>query len=95
MREFTEFVAYILSSIGLTVLLVWPKTGPSAWLRERVLRPLMPGKVVEVLDCYICSGFWCGLCLSPVFWAVDRAPWCWSGCVIVPGLFWILLRPAE
>jgi hypothetical protein len=55
-----DFLAYLLSSMGLTILIVWPQTGPSAWVRERVLRRALPGRAKEVLDCYICCGFWAG-----------------------------------
>ena len=65
MEEFTGLLAYLLSAVGLGVLIVWPQTGPRAWMRERVFRKLLPGTCGNVLDCYICCGFWCGLILSP------------------------------
>jgi hypothetical protein len=93
MSEVTEFIAYILSSAGLTILLVWPSGGPTAWIRERMLRAVLRGKAADVLDCYICSGFWMGLLLSPVWWFVCHRFWCWTGCFITPYLFWVHLRP--
>jgi hypothetical protein len=92
MEELVPFLAYLLSASGLTVLLVWPQTGPSAWLRERILRRVLIGRLGEFLDCYICSGFWCGLLLSPLWWLFRHQLWCWSGCLAVPFLFWLALR---
>ena len=95
MNELVEYVAYLLCSVGLTVLLVWPQTGPGAWVRDRVLRRLLPRRARDVLDCYICLGFWAGLALSPIWWAAEHRLWCWTGCLAVPALFWLVLRPAE
>jgi hypothetical protein len=81
--------------MGATVLIVWPQAGPSAWLRDRVLRPLLPKAARDFLDCYICCGFWCGLALSPVWWAFHHSLWCWSGCLSTPCLFWLWLDPPE
>ena len=95
MNDLADFLAYLLSCLGLTVLLVWPQTGPGAWARESVLRPLLPKRAAGALDCYICLGFWCGLALSPVWWVVERKFWCLTGCLATPALFWLVLRPAE
>jgi hypothetical protein len=89
MDNLAQLLAYLLSSMGLTVVLVWPQAGPSAWLRERVLKAVLPARAAGVLDCYICFGFWAGLLLS--------LPWCWltrrwwygTGCLMVPALFWM------
>jgi hypothetical protein len=96
MEEIPNFLAYLLSIMGLTVLIVWPQSGPSAWLRESVLRRVLPRRAREVLDCYICLSFWFGLALSPPFWFADHRLWCWSGCLAVPAIFWLVLRnPSE
>jgi len=95
MNELADYLAYLLSSVGLTVLLVWPQTGPGAWLRDRVLRRVLPERARGVLDCYICLGFWSGLALSPAWWAAEHRLWCWTGCLAVPALFWFVLRPGE
>lgn len=96
MGTLADVTSLLLSSVGLTVLVVWPENGPMASLRERVLRPMLPTAAREVLDCYICMGFWAGLGLSPIWWAFTRSYWCWSACLMVPGLFWILLgNPAS
>lgn len=84
-------LAYLLSSMGLTILIVWPEDGPGSWVREKVLRPLIPKKMTGVLDCYICTGFWSGLVFSGLWWWWFREPWIWTGCFMVPALFWIFL----
>ncbi len=78
--------------MGLTVLIVWPQDGVGAWVRENVLRKILPGKSKEVLDCYVCTGFWSGLVLSPLWWLMCRERWTVSGCLMTPALFWLVLR---
>jgi hypothetical protein len=85
-------LSYLLSSMGLTILIVWPQDGPAAWLREEVLRRALPGKAKEVLDCYICTSFWSGLALSSLWWCMCGQPWTLAGCLMTPTLFWIVLR---
>jgi len=87
-----SFLAYLLASMGLTILIVWPEDGPGSWVRERVLRHLIPAKLSGVLDCYVCTGFWAGLVLSAFWWHLYHEPWIWTGCLMVPALFWIFLR---
>ncbi len=86
-------LTYLLTAMGLTILIVWPSTGPSAWVRERLLRRVLPAKGKEVLDCYICLSFWSSLLLSPVWWVLSRQAWCWLGCLMTPAVFWLVLRP--
>ena len=86
-----HLLAYLLSSMGLTILIVWPTGGPGAWVRDRLLRPLLPGQAAEVLDCYICLGFWSGLGLSVPWWLWYRDPTIWFGCLMVPAVFWLVL----
>jgi len=90
-----HLLGYLLSAIGLTVLIVWPEDGPGYWVREKILRPLLPGKANAVLDCYICFGFWSGLVMSAVWWRWEHAPWLWTGCLMVPAVFWMVLRPSK
>lgn len=92
MEEFAHLAAYLLSAMGLTVLMVWPQGGPVAWFRERVLRRWLPATIQGVLDCYVCLGFWCGLVLSPAWWFLFGHAWCWFGCLMTPAAFWIFLR---
>jgi hypothetical protein len=92
MGDFSQLLAYLLSTSGLTILIVWPQTGPRAWFRESVLRRLLPSVGGEVLDCYICFSFWSGLALSPIWWMFCHRFWCWTGCLMTPYLFWIHLR---
>lgn len=88
-----DLLAYLLASMGLTVLVVWPQKGPGAWLRDKLLRSVLPASSTEVLDCYICCSFWCSLLLSPLWWAICGRAWYGTGCLMTPGLFWLLLRP--
>jgi hypothetical protein len=78
--------------MGLTILIVWPETGPGKWIREQILRRLIPKIWREVLDCYICMGFWSGLLLSGLWWSWYHEPWIWTGCLIVPAVFWLVLE---
>lgn len=82
----------LLSAMGLTVVIVWPQDGPGAFVREKVLRPLIPGKLKSALDCYICFGFWAGLVVSLPFWWFYQAPWTLAGCLMVPAVFWMVLK---
>jgi hypothetical protein len=91
MESLACLLSLLLSSMGLTVVIVWPQDGPGAWIRENVLRPALPGKAKETLDCYICTSFWAGLLLSPVWWLMCREPWVWSGCFMAPAAFWLAL----
>jgi hypothetical protein len=94
MNELAHLLAFLLTSVGLTVLLVWPEGGPAGWLREKVLRRLLPAKLTGVLDCYICCGFWFGAMLSPLWWwLVYPEPWCWLGGPMTAAVFWLVLRP--
>jgi len=95
MDSFTYLLAFLLASMGLTVLILWPEGGPSGWFRETVLRRLLPGKSKDVLDCYVCFGFWAGLALSPLWWWWTDQPWCWSGCLMTPSLFWLVMQNRE
>lgn len=92
MHSFVGLVSYLLTSMGVTILVVWPSTGPGAWMRERVVRPMLPGKLGGVLDCYLCLSFWIGLAASPLWWWWHRELWCWTGCFMAPAIFWTLLK---
>ena len=87
-----SLLSFLLASMGLTIMVVWPQDGPGAWVRERVLRRLLPGKAKEVLDCYICTSYWTGLALSPLWWWMCQGRWAWAGCLMTPPVFWIALR---
>jgi hypothetical protein len=84
-------LAYLLAAMGLTILIVWPTAGPGCWVRERLLRTILPGPLGKVLDCYICLGFWSGLILGVVWWLLFDATWAWFGCLMVPAVFWLVL----
>lgn len=91
MNQLADFLSLILAGVGLTVLIVWPETGPTAYAREVLLRPRVPLALAGVLDCYVCLGFWMGLLLSPVWWLYTGQFWCWSACLMVPAVFWLKL----
>lgn len=59
-----ELVAYLLSAAGLTILIIWPTGGPGAFIREKILRAVLPKAAHGVLDCYICFSFWAALALA-------------------------------
>ena len=83
MREFVLLLAYLLSAIGLTILVVWPENGPGAFFREKILRKLLPVPLHGALDCYICFGFWAGLILSVAFWLIYGRAWMCFGCLMI------------
>ncbi len=89
----TDLVTFLLSATGLTVLVVWPAHGPSAWVRDVVLRKVLPARVQGLLDCYVCCGFWSGAVLTWPWWLACGRMWTWFGCLMVPGIFWLVLRP--
>ena len=93
MQDLAYLASFLLSSMGLTILVVWPESGPGAWVREQVLRPALPSTARGALDCYICLSFFSGLALSPMWWFFCRAFWCWAGCLMTPCVFWLVLRP--
>jgi len=88
---FDSFLGYLLASMGLTILIVWPEDGPGSWIREKLFRPLLPKRSEGVLDCYVCLGFWSGLALSGLWYYLYCEPWIWTGCLMVPTLFWLVL----
>jgi hypothetical protein len=53
-----NLVLFILSTIGLTNILVYGKIFD---VPRNFLRDHLPEKVFEVLECYQCTGFWAGL----------------------------------
>ena len=87
----TDLLGYLLASMGLTIVIVWPESGPGAWAREKILRRLIPARFEKALDCYICMGFWCGLLLSALWWRLYHEPSIWAGCLMVPAAFWIVM----
>jgi len=92
MSDVAYLLSELLSAMGLTIIIVWPQDGPGAWVRERLLRRVLPTRLQGVLDCYVCTGFWAGLAISPAWWIMCHAWWAWSGCLMVPALFWLALR---
>ncbi len=85
---------YVLTNMGLTVLLVWPVDGPGAWVRERLLRRVLPGSAGKALDCYICLSVWVGLAAAP-FWLMAGYRVCGVGWLILPAAFWLAMPEAR
>ena len=83
-------VVYVFSSMGATILLVWPVDGPGAWIRERILRRLLPASARKVLDCYICLSVWIALIGVP-FWWMGGYRWPAIAWLIVPAAFWLAM----
>ena len=90
MEQLAILLAYILSAMGLTILVVWPEDGPGAYVREKVLQRILPESAHGVLDCYICFGFWTGLLLSIPWWLMYHQTWIWCGCLMLPTVFWLV-----
>jgi hypothetical protein len=86
-----ELIAYLLSSMGLTVLVIWPTGGPGAFARERLLRKILPRSAHGVLDCYICFSFWSALAVAVPWWFIFHRPCVWFGPLMVPALFWLVM----
>ncbi len=81
---------YVLSSVGLTLLLVWPAEGPGAWVRERLLRWVLPKGLRKALDCYICLGTWVALAAAPGWWLAGYH-WSVIAWPVVPAAFWLVM----
>lgn len=94
MNDLTQLLILLLSAMGLTIMIVWPTGGPGAWVREKLLRPVLGGRGGEVLDCYICFSFWAGLLVGTVASRVDHL-WPLAACLMTPVLFWVSLRGWE
>ena len=91
MHGLAQLLSFLLAAMGLTVLLVWPQGGAGAYVREKILRRVLPKPAAGVLDCYICFGFWAGLVLSAPWLFMSHQCWCWFGCLMVPALFWLVM----
>ncbi len=90
MSDFTAIAVYVLSCMGVTILIVWPSDGPGAWFRDRLLRPFLPASARGALDCYICLSVWIALAAVP-FWWMKGYHWPSVAWLIVPTVFWLVL----
>jgi hypothetical protein len=93
MADFLAILTYVFAAMGLTILIVWPADGPSAWLRDKIVRKLLWPSARGVLDCYICLSVWVALALAPAWWYWVHCQWVWTGPLVLPALFWMILRP--
>ncbi|MCE9551795.1 MAG: hypothetical protein K8T91_00230 [Planctomycetes bacterium] len=92
MQDAVHLLTLILSSMGLTVLIVWPQEGLGAALREKLFRPALPQRLRHVLDCYVCLSFWSALLLSLLWWWMTTQWWCLAACLMTPAVFWCVLQ---
>jgi hypothetical protein len=95
MHDFILLITLLLVGMGLTVIVIWPEEGPSAYMRDSLLRKILPAFARPVLDCYICLSVWVGLLLSPLWWYMTGLWWTWMACLMLPSLFWVILRPID
>lgn len=91
MRDLALLVTYLLSAMGLTILVVWPTAGPGAFVRDKILRPILAPPFKDVLDCYICLGFWAGEVMAVPWWFMYHQNWVWFGGLMVSALFWLVM----
>lgn len=83
---------FMLAVVGLTHIIVDAEISEPVhrWIEPRV--PI----VARIMDCYQCSGFWCGLALGPL---VGPNPLVWAvcGCAgsFLAQLGWLVLDSLE
>ena len=95
MADLLGLLTYVLSAMGLTILIVWPAVGPSAWVRDRIVRRLLWPQARGMLDCYVCFSPWAALMLAPLWWWQMGCWWLWSGPLMLPTLFWLMMNDAR
>ena len=54
----TPFLLFVLSSVGMTFIIVDSTIMEPVRLR---LKQILPEYIYKVFECYQCSGFWCGI----------------------------------
>lgn len=87
----TEFIAFILASLGLTVWIVWPEESFWANIRHK-MQKLLPAYFQTVPDCYVCSGFWIGTIFGLIWWPCTGKLFYIAGGFITSAVFWIFLN---
>ena len=87
-----NLLLFILAVIGLTHIVVDAEISEPvhAWIEPRC--PL----AARIMDCYQCSGFWCGLALGPVV-SWNPLVWVVCGCAgsFLAQLGWLVLDSLE
>ncbi len=71
-----NLILFILAVVGLTHIIVDSEASIPVheWVEPR--SPI----IAKVMDCYQCSGFWCGLVLAPVLLSYNPLVWFAAGC---------------
>lgn len=76
-----SLILFIIATIGTTNILVHGKIldddhlGLRSWIKKRL------GKYQDVLDCYECAGFWCGLVMGSCLISY------WNPLILIPCAF--------
>lgn len=79
-------------AVGAAVLLALPKEGPTAWLRDDWLRPVLGQKAGKALDCVRCCSFWFGLAFGALAWQTgEPLPWAFAPCLLAPAVIWAVM----
>lgn len=78
----TDILLFIFAVIGLTHIIVDSKIfeSPREWIKGK--ESWLFKKVAEAIECYQCSGFWCGLFCGSIFI---------SPASILGSILWVLL----
>jgi hypothetical protein len=84
---------FILGVIGMTHIIVDSviMEPVHAWIKPR------SKFLAELMDCYQCSGFWCGVLLAPVLLSYNPLVWFAAGCTgsFLAQLGWLVLDTLE
>lgn len=64
------FILFILSTIGLTNIVVHGKILDLIGLRA-FLKKILNSSLFELFECYECSGFWCGMIMGSILISND------------------------
>lgn len=88
-----SLILFILAVVGLTHIVVDSEISRPVheWIEPR------SRLVAKVMDCYQCSGFWCGLVLGPILVSYHPPVWIACGCAgsFLAQLGWLVLDSLE
>jgi prepilin signal peptidase PulO-like enzyme (type II secretory pathway) len=74
----STFLLFAFGAIGMTLIIV--DSGIMQWFRDWY-KSVVPEKLGQLVDCYMCCGFWCGMFCA---WASFSTPTVWS---VIVGAF--------